>query len=185
MATARVAGVSAGDDAFDDLGGVGVAGLVVQPDPLDRRPGSRRGPAQRLVRRVEVVLGGEHVVALGEVETAVHDAESDGGAGRQRDLVGRRSEVVGRRPSHRPVDVLLDVVRRVEVERLPVAVDRVADHLRRRRQHERGEVGDVGIEGELGSDGLPVVLGRRVARRPRRHTSRAEGAGEEPRLTRR
>jgi hypothetical protein len=108
---------------------------------------------------VEVVLGGDDLVAAVQLDAVVDQAQAHRGAVGERDLDGIDVQVVGGRGAH----LLLlagELVERavgVDRQRLAVAGDGVGHLLRRRGEDEGGEVAQVGGERELGAHRVPVL----------------------------
>ena len=140
--------------------------VVVEPDPAQ----AAVALPQRLVRRVEVVLGRDRIPRL---HAAVHEAEAHRGRVREGQVAAADAEVAGGRVGHAPVElglVLAHVAGSVGIEPAAVALDRLADRARMRRQHERVEVADLAREAVLRLHRRPVarVVGGRLLRRGRR-----------------
>ena len=123
IATALVDGRDAREEARHDLLLVGGGGIVVERHSPHGRTGASGREAEGFVRRVEVVLGREHLVAGFQPEPAVHDAEAHRGAVGHRQLGRVDAEVLGPGGAHRLVElgfVRVEVAGGVLVEPAPV-----------------------------------------------------------------
>jgi hypothetical protein len=118
-----------GDDRVDRGG----FGLVVETDAPNGHAVQLLTQTQRLVGRVEVVLGRDHLVARLEAETRVDEPEPHRRRVGERDLLRLAAEV--RRGSGAGALLqlrlrLAEVQGRIRVERAAVALDRVPDDAR-------------------------------------------------------
>ena len=119
------------------------------------------------MRRVEVVLRGEHLVLRAQRETRVEEAEAHRRRVRQRDFGRRRAQEAARRLPRRgaqSVTGAVQVLDGVRVEPLPVGGDRVRHRPRVRGEQEGGEMDPAAVELELRADRAPIAeIGRRIA----------------------
>src|SRR5262249_42753486 len=142
-----------------DLVGAGGRRIVIERDLLDLSAGLCGRESQALVRRVEVVRRRQDVVAGPQPQTVVRQAEAHRRAVGEHDLVGAYPEVVGGRGAHLvvvPGRLVNDRVR-IGVQLLSPTRDRVPHGFRMPGEYERGELRQLGVEGEAASNLLPVV----------------------------
>jgi hypothetical protein len=82
-------------DPGDDLVRGRGRDVVEEPDLRQRRTRSKDTEPERLVGRVEVVVGGEELLVLAQAEPAVEEPETHRGRVRERDVLGWDAEVIG------------------------------------------------------------------------------------------
>ncbi len=141
----RVRGERPRETAVDDRLHGCRGGIVVEPDPAHANPVTLRAQAERLVGGVEVVLGGDDLVAGAQAKAAVDEAGAHRRRVRERYLLRRGAEVGGGRPACLLLEGglgLAQVERRIPVERVAMSGDRLA-HDPRMRGEEKGRQVDV------------------------------------------
>jgi hypothetical protein len=139
---ARPRGERAGD-RVDDLVRGHAREAAVERDTADARAGALRAQAECLVGREEVVRRGQDLVALGQLQPAVQEAEAHRGRVCERDLARRRTEIGRGRDAGRVLEARLirvQVLGRARVEGLTVPLDRRPHAPRVRGEDEHAEV---------------------------------------------
>jgi hypothetical protein len=152
-------GRDAGDQPADHVVGRGCGGIVVEAHPAHGHAVARRAELPGLVGRVEVVLGGEHLVAGAQAQAAVEQPETHGRAVGQRHVARLGAQVLGGGRAHGNLGVLLagrQVGVGVVVEAGAVAGDGLGHGAGMGGQHPGREVGHVGGQRELITHRAPV-----------------------------
>ena len=143
----------------DDLVDRCVRRVVVETDPVDRAAAALGAQSQRFVRRVEVMLGGQHPLASADDDAPVEETEAHRRAVGQCDLPGRCAEIVSGCGRHGLLQLSLmlqQVAMGVGIEAGAVAGDGLGHRSRMGGQREGAEVRNVGTERELLAHRRPI-----------------------------
>ena len=143
--------------------------LVVEADAADGHAVELLPEAERLVRRVEVVLGRHDLVARLQAQPRVHEPEPHRRRVRERDLVRGRTEIRGGGGAGLLLERGLrpaQVHRGVAVELAAVAGDRLSHDARVGGEQERRQVDEARIEGERRAAGSAPLVASPPRRRP-------------------
>ncbi len=112
------------------------------------------------MRRIEVVLSREHLVARAESKARVEEAEAHRRRVRQRHFGGRHGHEATRSLPGRTAQAVTGTVQildGVRVELAPVGGDRVRDRPRMRGEQKGGEMDPIGLQLELRADRAPIA----------------------------
>ena len=177
------------EQGADDRIGAGRRRLLEQRNHAHARAGAVDRQPDRLMVRVMIVRGAQHLVPGLQRQPLVHQCQAGGGIAGQADILRPRAQVVGNFRLHLYVQVVrpfrehavLDGDEGIAVDGATIAFDSRPHGGRMAGDEEAGEVHPLRIQRELGANGLPageVRHRRRLGLHGRQQATRQQDGGQ-------